>query len=114
MKMAAMAIVLVFMVLLGAVTLGYQIFQLVVLDAESRGLKHPKFWGIFSLSGNNGGGGLILYLIGRNRYPSHMTDAVRKICNSRKKRAALSLCFIVIGTIGLIFIALFGDLSYFI
>ncbi len=107
--MTVIAVTLVFMVLLGAFTLGYQVYQLVVLVAKSRGLKHPKFWGIFSIGGNNGGGGLVLYLLGRNRYPSHMTDDVRKICCSRKKKSALSLCFIVAGTIGLISIALFGN-----
>lgn len=64
--MTVIAITLAFMVLLGAVTLGYQVYQLVVLDAESRGLKHPKFWGIFSIGGNNGGGGLVLYITSRN------------------------------------------------
>lgn len=72
--MTAASIVMVFMVLLSAFSLMYQIFKMVVLDAESRGLKHPKFWGIFSLGGNHGSGGLLLYLIGRNRYPSAMTD----------------------------------------
>lgn len=38
-------IILVFLVLLGAFTLSYQIFKLIELDAKSRGLKHPKLWG---------------------------------------------------------------------
>ena len=59
--MIVVASIMVFMVLLGAFTLMYQIFRLVVLDAESRGMKHPTFWGIFSLSGNNGGGGPVSY-----------------------------------------------------
>lgn len=54
--MLIFAIIFVFMVLLGGLTLSYQIFKLVALDAESRGLKHPKLWGMFSLSGNQGGG----------------------------------------------------------
>lgn len=91
--MLIFAIIFVFMVLLGGLTLSYQIFKLVALDAESRGLKHPKLWGMFSLSGNQGGGGLILYLIGRNRYVSNMTDAARVEFDSRKRRAALSLSF---------------------
>ena len=95
--MLIFAIIFVFMVLLGGLTLSYQIFKLVALDAESRGLKHPKLWGMFSLSGNQGGGGLILYLIGRNRYVSNMTDAARVEFDSRKRRAALSLSFIAIG-----------------
>ena len=109
--MIVVAVMMVFMVLLGAFSLMYQIFKLVVLDAESRGLKHPRFWGVFSVGGNNGGGGLILYLLGRNRYPANMTDATKELFNSRKKKAGLSLAFIAIGTITLIFIALFGNLS---
>ncbi len=108
--MIAASTVMVFMVLLGVLSLMYQIFKIVVLDAESRGLKHPKFWGIFSLGGNNGSGGLLLYLIGRNKYPSAMTDEVKKIIISRKRKAGLSLCFIAVGTIGLIFVALFGNI----
>ena len=61
--MEVIATILVFMVLLGAFNLMYQIFKLVVIDAESRGLKHPNFWGVFSLSGSNGGGVLLLYLL---------------------------------------------------
>ncbi len=84
--MIAASTVMVFMVLLGALSLMYQIFKIVVLDAESRGLKHPKFWGIFSLGGNNGSGGFLLYLIGRNKYPSAMTDEVKKnYCITQKK-----------------------------
>ena len=106
--MTAAAAVLVFMILLGAFSLMYQIFRLVILDAESRGLKHPAFWGIFSLGGNNGSGGLLLYLIGRNKYPSAMTEEAKRMAMSRKRKAGLSLCFIAIGAIGLVFVALFG------
>ena len=108
--MEVIATILVFMVLLGAFNLMYQIFKLVVIDAESRGLKHPNFWGVFSLSGSNGGGGLLLYLLGRKKFPSNMAESTRKIFHSRKKKAGLSLCFIAIGTIGLIFCGIFGNL----
>ncbi len=109
-----LVVIFVFMVLLGSGTLMYQIYQMVVLDAKSRGLKHPRLWGFFSLGGgNNGGGGLVLYLIGRNRFPSSMTDSTRKILDSRKKRSGVSLCFMAVGAVGLLFIALFGNLSYF-
>lgn len=108
--MIVFAVILVFIVILGASTLAYQIFRLVTMDAESRGLKHPKLWGLFSLSGNNGSGGLILYLIGRNRYPSDMPEDQKDVFGSRKKRAGISLCFIAVGMIGLIGIALFGKI----
>lgn len=38
-------IVLVFISLLGASTLAYQVFKMTELDAKSRGFKHPKAWG---------------------------------------------------------------------
>ena len=42
--MLIFAIIFVFMVLLGGLTLSYQIFTLGALDAERRGLKHPQLW----------------------------------------------------------------------
>lgn len=93
---------IVFVVLLGAITLAYQVYNMVYLDAKSRGLKHPKFWGFFSMSGNNGSGGLILYLLGRNKYVSSMSVEDRSIMEIRKKKALVSLCFIVVGTFSLI------------
>ncbi|GAA0127127.1 hypothetical protein UT300019_30310 [Clostridium sp. CTA-19] len=98
-------IVLMFIEILGASTLAYQVFKMTELDAISRGLKHPKFWGIFSLSGN-GGGGLLLYLIGRRKYPSFMSKADRLIMESRKKKAGVSLSFLAVSTIILFAICL--------
>ena len=106
--MTALLVVFIFIVLLGALTLAYQIFRLTELDAKSRGLKHPTFWGLFSLSGNNGSGGLLLYLIGRRKYPSDMGEEDRKIMFSRKKKAGVSLCFICAGAVGAILLSLFG------
>ena len=84
--------------LVGAVNLTYQIYNMTKLDAESRGLKHPKLWGLFSLSGE-GGGGLILYLIGRRNYVSNISMEGRREMDLRKKKAGLALIFIVIGAI---------------
>lgn len=95
-------IVFVFVIMLGAVSLAFQIFRLTEMDAKSRGLKHPKFWGFFSLSGNNGGGGLLLYLLGRRKYPSTMTEEEKAVMTSRKKKAGVSLCFIAVGAIAMI------------
>lgn len=93
---------IVFIVLLGAITLAYQVYNMVYLDAKSRGLKHPKFWGFFSMGGNNGSGGLILYLLGRNKYASTMSSEDQSVMEIRKKKALVSLCFIFIGTFCLI------------
>lgn len=93
-------IVSVFVAILGASTLAYQIYRMTELDATSRGLKHPKFWGFFSLSGD-GSSGLLLYLIGRRKYPSSMSEADKLIMESRKKKAGVSLIFLAISTIAL-------------
>lgn len=97
--MTWLMVVFMFILLLGAGSLSFQVFKITEIDARSRGFKHPKFWGLFSLGGNNGSGGLLLYLIGRRKYPSTMSEEDKAIIESRKKRAGVSLVFIVIGSI---------------
>lgn len=94
-------IIFVFIVLLGASQLAYRIYQITVTDAKSRGLKHPHFWGLFAIGGQNSGG-LIMYLIGRRNYPSQMSKTDKQFIESQKKRIGVALLFIVIGTICLI------------
>lgn len=93
-------IVLVFLVILGAGSLACQIFRMTAIDAKSRGLKHPKLWGAFALSGE-GSGGLLLYLIGRRKYPSNMSITDRGIMDSCKKKAGVSLIFMALSAVGL-------------
>ena len=45
----------------GAIETVYQVYQLTVIDAAARGLKHPKLWGLLAANGNNSSG-LLLYL----------------------------------------------------
>lgn len=94
-------IVSIFVIILGAATLEYQVYKMTELDARSRGLKHPKFWAFFSLSGQNGSGGLLLYLIGRRKYPSSMSENDRLVMEARKKKAGVSLIFLALSTITL-------------
>ena len=54
--------------LVGAICTAWQIYQMTVSDAKARGLKHPKFWGFWAMNGNNSSG-LLMYLIGRRKYP---------------------------------------------
>lgn len=95
----------IFVVMLGAFTLAYQIFRMTELDARSRGLKHPKFGGFFALSGK-GSGGIILYLLGRRKYPSSMSTADKLEMNSHKKKAGVSLIFLTVSTIVLFIICI--------
>lgn len=69
--------------------LAYQIYGLVVIDAKSRGLKHPRLWGLFSVSGDSGG--LLLYLIGRRRYVSDMSTEDQALMAQGKKKILLTL-----------------------
>lgn len=77
----------------------YQLYQLVQVDAECRGLKHPRLWGLFALSGN-GQSGLILYLIGRRKYPVlSMSEEQKALIGTRKKRFGVGLLFLATGAV---------------
>ncbi|BFL08381.1 hypothetical protein [Thomasclavelia ramosa] len=43
-----------------------------------------------------------MYLIGRHKYPSTLSNQDREVMNSRKKKVGVGLIFIVSGAIGLI------------
>ena len=78
------------------------LYQLIVIDATIRGLKHPKLWGLLASNGNNSSG-LLLYLIGRRNYPINSINSNQKTkMIQRKKAAGISLCFMVVGILGLI------------
>lgn len=88
--------------LVGVVDVAYQIYHMTVTDAKARGLKHPKLWGMFAMNGNNSSG-LILYLIGRRRYPIiNLSETGKKEIERRKKAAAIGLVFLAVGAIGFI------------
>lgn len=97
-----LAVIFIAVAIVGAIETVYQIYQLTVIDATIRGLKHPKLWGLLASNGNNSSG-LLLYLIGRRNYPIHSIDHKQLVLmDKRKKAAGIGLVFLVIGTIGLI------------
>lgn len=88
--------------LVGAINTALQIYKMTEIDARARGLKHPRFWAFIAMNGNNSSG-LLLYLLGRRKFPLiGMSEADQKEMDTRKKRAGAGLVFIVIGGIGLI------------
>ncbi|MEG0365287.1 MAG: hypothetical protein RR585_00520 [Coprobacillus sp.] len=99
--MIVIQIFLVCVILFSAVNLAYHIYKMTELDATSRGLKKPKLWGMLSISGQNGGG-LILYLIGRRKFPIDMSDENKLIMESRKKKILVCLMFMLVSSIMLI------------
>ena len=96
-----LAIICAAIALVGGIETVYQIYRLTVIDATIRGLKHPKLWGLLASNGNNSSG--LLYLIGRRNYPINSIDSNQKTkMIQRKKAAGISLCFMVVGILGLI------------
>lgn len=93
----------------GAVCTAYQMFMIVKADAEARGLKHPKLWGMFALSGNNSAG-LLLYLITRRKHPVvNMTEERQYRIDVGKKRALAGIVFLAVGTIGMVVALTLGE-----
>lgn len=90
------------LIAVGAVFFLYQLHNIVVIDARTRGLKHPRFWGVLSLSNNNGGG-LLLYLTKRRNCPVvNITEHDKLEISKRKKATGVGLSFICLGTIGIL------------
>lgn len=88
--------------LVGAVSVMYQIYKMTVIDANARGLKHPKLWALLATNGNNSNG-MIMYLIGRRKYPIiNMPETDHKEIETRKKIIGIGLIFLAIGAIGLV------------
>lgn len=98
----AVIAILIAVALAGVICISYQLYQIVIIDAKARGLKHPKIWGFFAMSSNNGGG-LIPYLIVRRRYPVvFMSDAERLAISKGKKAIGIALIFLSASVIGLV------------
>lgn len=86
----------------GAVCLTYQVYRIVQLDATSRGLKRPRLWGLLAIGGNNSSG-ILCYLIGRRNHPVvDLPQERRAEIQRRKLRALAALCFIAVGSIGMV------------
>lgn len=101
-KEGIFGIVFFSVMLVGAVNTVWQIYKIVGLDAESRGLKYPRLWGFFAAN-TNGSSGLILYLIGRRKYPViRLSEETRREIESRKKRAGAGLVFLAVGMMGIV------------
>lgn len=89
-------------IIVGAIHIGFQLFKIVTLDSEARGLSHPKLRGLFAMSGKSSSG-LIIYLISRRKYPVvNISEEVYHEIESRKKRAGAGIVFLALGAIGFV------------
>lgn len=107
-----MDIKLIIMIISGAVfavggfILMYNIYLMTLIDAKARGLKHPKLLGFLNISGNNGNGFLLMYLLMRKKYPlENMSQKDKENLNLLKKKSMLAMYIHLIGAI--IFITCF-------
>ena len=101
-------ILLFISIFLIAINMVYHIYKMTELDARSRGLKHPKLWGLF-VSGGQNGEGILLYLIGRRKYPSSMTEEQKSEMERYKKNIGISLIVLVIIAIAFVITIIFTE-----
>lgn len=95
-------------VLVGSFFCVYQLYRLVQVDAECRGLKHPKLWGLLAVSGN-GQTGLLLYLMGRRKYPVlSMKPEQKDVMERRKRQFGVGLLFLAAGAVVCVLSMLLG------
>ena len=96
--------------LTAGILLMYNIYQMTVIDAKSRGLKHPKLLGYLNMSGNNGNGFILMYMLMRKKYPIEniSKNDLDKI-NLLKKKSMLALYIHLFGAIIFIITFLFFD-----
>ena len=86
----------------GVIEIVYQIYHITVTDANARGLKHPKLWGLLAMNGNNSSG-----LITRRNYPFvDLTSDAQSEIERRKKAAGIGLLFLVTGAISFVLSAM--------
>lgn len=81
----------------------YEVYKMVELDALGKGLKRPKFWGMFALGGSNSSG-LLLYLIGSRKYVSKLSVKDQVVMTARKRKVIFSTSVLIIFMLMLMFI----------
>lgn len=89
----------------GLINTMYQMYRMIELDAKCRGYKSPKAMGFLAISGQRGEG-LLLYLLGRRKYPPTMTEEDKNKMKSIKYKCILSMVFLALGAVCLIIILL--------
>ena len=85
--------------LVGSICFAHTLYEIVQIDARARGFRHPKTWGLFSISSNNGSG-LLLYLIKRRKYPIiELSKEDMERIEKGKKAISAAIIFVATGAI---------------
>lgn len=91
--------------LIGLVLTICQVYRFTVIDAKTRGMSNPKAMGLLTTSGQ-GGGGMLLYLIKRKKYPvQSVSSQEKKSLRQGKIAAGIGVC-IMLFSIALVIVGL--------
>ena len=74
-----MMVLIICFILIGltSIFLCYYLYELVLLDANNRGIQHPKFWSLLAATGQSGEG-LMIYLFKRRKTSSRLNPAMQQ------------------------------------
>lgn len=99
MKESVLIIIGAAILLVGSICFAYRLYEIVQVDARSRGFKHPKTWGLCSILSNNNSG-LLLYLIKRRKYPIiELSKEDMERIEKSKKAISAAIIFVATGAI---------------
>ena len=85
--------------LVGAICFAYRLYEIVQIDARSRGFRRSKPWGLCSISSNNGSG-LLLYLIKQRKYADiELSKEDMERIEKSKKAISAAIIFVATGAI---------------
>ena len=88
--------------LIGMVLTVVHVYRFTVTDARSRGMENPKAMGILAASGQRGGG-MLLYLLKRKKYPVISISAEeKKLLRQCKVRTVICVAVMVMSVAGVI------------
>lgn len=98
MKASVLIMIGAAIMLVEAICFAYRLYEIVQIDARARRFRHPKTWGLFSISSNNGSG--LLYLIKRRKYPiSELSKEDMERIEKSEKAISAAIIFVETGAI---------------
>lgn len=83
----------------GFILFSIQLYRMISLDAQIRGMEHPELWGL-SAAGRGGIIGLYHYFVARRQYP--IVNITATDSNSIRHHKLLATIFLTLGILGAI------------
>lgn len=89
----------VLLTVVGFILFSIQLYRMISLDAQIRGMEHPELWGL-SAAGRGGIIGLYHYFVARRQYP--IVNITATDSNSIRHHKLLATIFLTLGILGAI------------